>query len=215
MVLDVRGDRRVKHVRAWIARLKALAEIRRGNVFVDGVQQMNAASLGRRKAQRRQVRQRKARAAHHDPFRNFKQPLRLVPTRKVEEAVCANEVEESRLRNRLLQRSQRLNGVVRCAVAPGRIEIRNSKARVRSTGKFHHREPVVKACGNALLFQRLAPHRGKKNAVQIEYVCSSHCNGDMAMVRWIEATAEEGYAHGNSLADRTCIAMEGGRRNPC
>jgi hypothetical protein len=37
----------------------------------------------------------------------------------------------------------------------------------------------------------------------------------MAVVRWIEAAAEEGYAHGNSLADCACNATEGGRRNPC
>src|SRR5258708_253770 len=96
---NVRRDRRVEHVRAWIAGLKPLTEIGGGDVFVDSLQQVNAASLIRRQAQLREVCQRKARTAHHDPFRKFKQPLRLVPTRKIEEAVRADKVEESRVRH--------------------------------------------------------------------------------------------------------------------
>ena len=95
--LDVRGDLWVEHVRALIAGLKALAEIGGGNIFMDGLQQMNAVSLMWRQAQRREVRKRKARTTHHDPLRNFQQPFRLVPTRKIEEAVRADEVEKSRI----------------------------------------------------------------------------------------------------------------------
>src|SRR4030088_394910 len=95
--VDVRGDRWVEHVRASIAGLKALAEIGCGDGFMDGLQQMNAASLRWRQAQRREVRQWKARTAHHDPLRKFQQPFRLVPTRKVEEAVGADEVEKPRI----------------------------------------------------------------------------------------------------------------------
>jgi len=95
--LDVSEDHWVEHVRALIPGFKALAEIGGGDVFMDGLQQMNAASLVRRQTQRREVRQRKARSAHHNPFRKFQQALRLVPTRKDEEAVRADEVEESRI----------------------------------------------------------------------------------------------------------------------
>jgi hypothetical protein len=37
--------------------------------------------------------------------------------------------------------------------------------------------------------------------IQIEHIRGRSSDGDMAMMRWIEAAAKEGYAHGNSLAD--------------
>src|SRR5258705_11157027 len=95
--LDVRGDLWVEHVCALLASLKTLAEIGGGDIFMDGLQQMNAASLMWRQAQRREVCQRKARTAYHDPLRNFQQPFRLVPTRKVEEAVRSDEGEKPRI----------------------------------------------------------------------------------------------------------------------
>ena len=75
--LDIRGDRWGEHVRTWIAGLKALAEIGGGDVFMHGLQQMDAASLLRCQAQRREVRQRIAGAAHHDPLCKFQQALRV------------------------------------------------------------------------------------------------------------------------------------------
>jgi hypothetical protein len=39
-------------------------------------------------------------------------------------------------------------------------------------------------------------NRREEHAVQIENVCSSRGNRDVTVMRWIEAAAEEGYAHG-------------------
>src|SRR5882757_6489091 len=95
MDLYVRGDRWIKHIRALIPGLKALPEIGGSDVFMDGLQQMNPAPLAWRQAQHREIRQRKARTAHHDPVRKVKQPLRLMPTRKIEKTVRADQIEES------------------------------------------------------------------------------------------------------------------------
>src|SRR5258705_13325295 len=97
MSLDMRGDLGVEHVRTSIASLKALAKISGRDILMHGLQQMNAAPLRRRQTQACEVRQRKSRAAHHNPLRKFQQPLRLVPTPKIEEAVCANQVEQPRI----------------------------------------------------------------------------------------------------------------------
>ena len=58
--LYVRGDRRVEHLCAWISGLQALAKIGGGDIFVHGLQQVNADPLMRRQVQRIEVRQRKA-----------------------------------------------------------------------------------------------------------------------------------------------------------
>jgi hypothetical protein len=51
MSLDIGEHRRVEHVRTSIASLEALAKIRGGDIFVDGLKQMNAAPLRRRQTQ--------------------------------------------------------------------------------------------------------------------------------------------------------------------
>src|SRR5438270_7539451 len=100
--LDIRGDCRVEHICAWIAGLKTLAQVSCGDIFMDGLQQMNASSLVWRQTHVREVCQRKPWAAYHNPLRKLQQAIRLVPAPKIEEAVRANQIEEARIGHRLM-----------------------------------------------------------------------------------------------------------------
>ena len=63
MALDIFCDCCGEHIRTPIASLKTLSEIRRSNIFMDSLQQVDASLLVRRQAERRKVRQRKSRTA--------------------------------------------------------------------------------------------------------------------------------------------------------
>jgi hypothetical protein len=205
--LDVSGDVRGEHIRAQIPGFETLAEISGCNIFMDGLQQMDTTLLIRRQAERREIRERETRTADDDPFGKLKQPLRLMPARQIEKAVCANKIEEPRIGHRLVQRGQRLDCVVRPAVRPRSIDVGDGKAWVRTTGQLYHGEPVGKWGWRSLRLQRLMANRGEDNAVQIEYVRGGSGDRDVTVMRWIEAAAEEGYAHRHSLADCACIVQ--------
>ena len=213
--LDVGGDGWAEHIQARIPSFKSSAKIGGRDVFMDSLQQMNAALLMWRQAERREIRKRETRAADNNPFGEVKQPFGLVPARQIEEAVRADEVEESRIGHGLVQRGERFDGVVRGAVRPRSVEVGDGKAWVLTTGKLYHGQPIGKWGWNAFRLQRLMANRGEENAVQIEYICSGGGDGDVTVMRRIEAAAKEGYAHVHSLADYACIITAGERRNPC
>ena len=116
--------------------------------------------------------------------------------------------------NASCERSQRLDRVVRGAVIPGCVKVGDNKARVYPAGKFHHGKPIGETRRYPLRLQRLPPHWGEKNCIQVEDICGGSSDRDMAVMWWIEGAAEEGYSHRDSLADCVCI-REGGRRSPC
>src|SRR5271155_485379 len=105
---------------------------------------MDTASLRGGQAEWREVREREARAAHHNPLGKFEQPFGLVPARQIEKAVRADQVEEARLGHRVMQRGQRINGVVRGTVFSRSVDVGDGEARIRATGKLDHGEPVGK-----------------------------------------------------------------------
>ena len=115
----------------------------------------------------------------------------------------------------LVQRGQRLHRIVRAAVRPRRVKVGYRKARIQLARKLHHGKPVGERRGAPSCLQRLAAHRSEQNAVQVKYICRRSRNRDMAVMRWIETAAEEGYAHGNLSRGVRCILTEGGRRSPC
>src|ERR1700733_401578 len=118
-----------------------------------------------------------------------------MPTSQVEEAVRADQVEQSRIGYRLMEGDECLNGIVRGTVRPGCVEVGGGEARVHTTGKLHHGETVFKGCGLPLGFQRLTAYWSEKNSVKVKDVCRRGGDRDVAVMRWIEAAAEEGYSH--------------------
>lgn len=99
-----------------------------------------------------------------------------------------------------MQLRERLDGVVRASVGSGRVEVGDSKARVRPARKLHHGKPVRERRSPPRL-QGLMANRSEENFVQIEYIRRRRSDRDMAVMWWVETAAEEGYAHRHSLAD--------------
>lgn len=172
--------------------LKALAQISRRDVFVDGIKWMDAGALLGVDAVRVEG---EARATDDDPLGRSEQAIRLIPTRQTEKSVDADEIEESRIGHLQAEFGEDVNRVVGSTVGAGSIEAGGSKTHIGLTGQRGHCEAIFKGSRCSRWLERLAPGRGEENYVEVEVVGSGGGDGDVAAMDGVEAAAEEGYAH--------------------
>jgi len=192
---DVVGDGGGEEVGAGVAGFEALAETGGGDVLVDGLEEVDAGPLVGGEVEGGEVVEGEAGAADDDPFGEFEEVGGLAPVGEVEEAVGADEVEESVVGEELVESGEGLDSVVRGAVGVGSVEGGDAEARVGEAGEGEHGEAVVEGSRRAVGFERLAACGGEEDLVQVEGVGGSGGDGEVAVVGWVEGSAEEGYAH--------------------
>ena len=91
--LDIVRDAGGEQVGAGVAGFEALAQAGGGYVFVNCLEEMDAGLLRRGEAEGIEIAKGEAGSADDDPFGEFEEAGGFVPTREIEEAVCAGEVE--------------------------------------------------------------------------------------------------------------------------
>lgn len=109
---------------------------------MNGLKQMDPRPLLLRKAEGREVVERKTGAADDDPFGEFEQAIRLTPAWEIEKAVRSDKVEEHGCRHCSMQFGQRIDGVVRQAIGARSINRGRLKAPVLLTSESCHGQPI-------------------------------------------------------------------------
>ena len=120
--VDVGEDFGQEEVGAGVSGLEALAEAGGGDVFVDGLEQVDSGSLVRGEMERGEIAQREAGAADDDPLGEFEEAMGFAPAGKVEEAVGPDEVEEGGVRVFVAQGLEGIDGVVGGAIEVGGVD---------------------------------------------------------------------------------------------
>ena len=87
-----------------------------------------------------------------------------------------------------------VDGVVG-GVAEGRVEGRRDEAGVAGAEERDHGEAVAEGGGRAGWLEGLATRWGEEDLVEREGGGRGAGDGEMAEVGWVEAAAEEAYAH--------------------
>jgi hypothetical protein len=204
MVLaDVGRDLGWEEIGAEIAGFEPMAKVRGGHIFMDVLQKVNAAMLVRGQVERGEVLQREARAADDDPFGEFQKPLRLAPAWKIEEAIRADEVEESVVGKESIQSGQGVDGVVGAAIGMGRVQIGDGEARLRQASQREHGDAVGEGRRGGIGFERLSSCGGEEYGIELEGVGGGGGDREVAAMGWVEGSAEESYTH-RDIFSRIC-----------
>jgi len=144
----------------------------------------------------REVVERSAGSADDDPFSEFEELDGVAPVREIEEAVGTHQVEEGVVWQELMEGGEGLDCVIGCAVGVGCVQGGDGEAGVGETGQGEHGDAVAEGGGCAVGLERLAACGGEENLIQMEGVCGSGGDGEVAAVGRVEGSAEECYAHG-------------------
>ena len=128
MGADVGQDCGWEEVDAGVVLLEPVAEIGCGDVFVDGVEEVDAAELKGREVEGGEVVEGESGAADDDPVGEGEEAIGLVPMGEVEEGVCADEDEEDcvgvvGLEGGFSESGEGVDGVVGGAVEAGCVEV--------------------------------------------------------------------------------------------
>ena len=177
---------------------EAMAEIGGGDVFVDGLEEVDAGTLVWSEIESREVVEGEAGAADDDPLGEFEEAVGFAPAGKLEEAVGPDEVEEGGVGVFVAQGLEGIDGVVGCAVEVGGVEGGGLEAGILRAGEGDHGEAVGERGGPVFGFEGfegLAAGGGEEDAVELEGVRGGGGDGEMAAVGRVEGAAEEGYAH--------------------
>jgi hypothetical protein len=193
---DVVGDGGGEEIGAGVAGFEALAETGGGDVLVDGLEEVDAGLLVGGEVEGGEVVEEEAGAADDDPFGEVEEVVGLAPVTEVEEAVGSDEVEEGVVGEELVESGEGLDSVVRGAVGVGGVEGGDAEASVREAGEGEHGEAVGEGGRRAVGLERLAACGGEEDFVELEGVGGCGGDGEVAVVGWVEGSAEEGYAHG-------------------
>ena len=134
-------------------------------------------------------------AADYDPLGQLEESAGLPPAAEVEEAVGADDDEETCAGELVLEGGQGVDGVVGGAVGTGGVEGGGGEARVGRAGEGSHGESVGEAGGGVFGLEGLAAGGGKEDLIEGEGVCSGGRDGEVAVVDGVERAAKEGYPH--------------------
>jgi len=107
---------------ARISGFEPMAEFGGGDVFVDGLEGVDAGTLVWSEIEAREVVEGEAGAADDDPLGEFEEAAGFAPAGKVEEAVGSDEVEERGVGVFVAQCLEGIDGVVGCAVEVGGVD---------------------------------------------------------------------------------------------
>jgi hypothetical protein len=204
---DVVGDTSGEKVSAGIAGLEAVPEIGGGDVFVDGLKEVDAGLLVGSEVERGEVIERKAWAADDDPFREFEEVAGVAPAGEIEEAVGADEDENCVAGQELMEGREGLDGVVGSSVGMGRVERGDTEARVGNAGEGKHRDAIGEGRRRALWFERLASCGREEDLVQIERIGRRGGDRKVAAVGWVEGSAKESNAHELFSRETSCLGL--------
>jgi hypothetical protein len=193
--LDVVGDDGGKEIGAGVAGFEAVAKAGGGDVFVDGLEEVDAGLLEGRQAHGVEIAERRAGAADDDPLGEFEEAIVFVPVGKVEKAVGSGEVEELCVGQELMEGGESLNGVVGGAVGVGGVELGDGEAGVGDAGEAEHGEAIAIGGGCAVGFEGLETYGGEEDGVELEGIGGGGGDTEVAAVRRVEGAAEEGYSH--------------------
>ena len=185
--------------------------------FSGGIHKMESADLdsgrpsiaSRRRLKRKALRQRRLQSVERltgprgdDERRRVGNLRGAMPVTQSEKGVRAHQAIKRCLRLEFrAQAVECFEGVIRrflrrsSAWVFWRIGKRNRKPRLAFDGQPGHRQPVFKACRRSLGLERLRADRRKQNGIQMEGIAGGTRNGQMAQMRRVETSAEEGDAH--------------------
>ena len=181
---------------------EAMAEIGGGDVFVDGLEEVDAGTLVWSEIESREVVEGEAGAADDDPLGEFEEAVGFAPAGKVEEAVGPDEVEEGGVGVFVAQGLEGIDGVVGCAVEVGGVEGGGFEAGILPAGEGGHGEAVGEGGGVSFRLEGLQGDRGEEDFVEAEGVGCGGGDAEMTAVRWVEGAAKESYAH--EVLSRVC-----------
>jgi hypothetical protein len=204
--LDVGGDGGREQARAGVSEAEAASEFGRGDILVDGGEEVDACVLGGGEGKLGDlgIGEGELGAADNDPLGESEKAVGRTPAAKVEEAVGAGENEE--LSGRIFEGEgvEGVDGVVRGAIGTGGVEVgcdEISGWRLQGEGsgvpegQASHFEPVGKGGDGAFGFEGLMGDGGEKNMIECEIIGRDGGQTQMATMDGIECAAEEGYAH--------------------
>jgi hypothetical protein len=124
------------------------------------------------------------------------QCLRILPLSYTEECVRANDDEYlCALRQLVAQAMQRVDGVVRFAVALWAVDRRSLNAAGSLAKQLNHAKPIGEGGVRTVRLERLDRSRCEQHAVECEPVAYRLRYGEMTSMRWIETPSEEAYSH--------------------
>lgn len=192
---DIGGYGWGEEVVAGVACMESLAEGGGGDIFVDGVEEVDAGELGGCEMEWGEVFEGEAGAADDDPLGEGEESLGLAPLGEGEEAVGTDEGEEGGVGLLVLELLEGVDGVVGGVVEVRCVEVGGGEAWVGGDGELGHGEAVGKGCGFGEGLERLATGGGEEDGVEMKGIGCGGGDGEVAAVDGVEGTAEEGYAH--------------------
>ena len=192
---DVGGDCWGQEVFAGVACLEAVAEAGGGDVFVDGVEEVDAGELCGCEVDRGEVFEGEAGAADDDPLGEGEELFGLAPVGEGEEAIGTDEGEEGGVGLLALEVLEGIDGVVGGVVGVGSVEVGGGEAWVGGDGELGHGEAVGEGGGLCEGLEGLATGWGEEDGVELKGVGCGGGDGEVAAVDGVEGAAEEGYAH--------------------
>lgn len=138
----------------------------------------------------------KARASGNNEVAGDQQISGAVPPRQTQERIGANKAKELIFGfEGLLQKVNRVEGVVGAMVLPWRVDHRQREIWMASDRKLHHGNAVLETGDGRIMLEGLIANGREEHAVEAQFVHRCLSDGEVSPMGRVKGTAEESDAH--------------------